>query len=233
MISRAAGRVRGNIAAELRDGQQAIADAVLAGDTPARAMDEHARRLEPIIESAWSDSANRFAARLEGLIDRARKNDEREARIRDWIARHLGKQAQLIADTTVKRVTDRINRGLSDGLSISEIADQLRDEFPAMAATRAAMIARTEVQAAAQAGQLESARASGLALFKEWVSSGDSRVRSFADGRFSHRQADGETVPMDEPFVMTGESLDHPGAFGGSPGNIINCRCSAIYNLPE
>ena len=42
-----------------------------------------------------------------------------------------------------------------------------------------------------------------------------------------------EIVPLDEPFMGTGEPLDYPGATGGSPGNVCNCRCTTIPVIEE
>ena len=63
---------------------------------------------------------------------------------------------------------------------------------------------------------------------KIWRSQGDSRVRT---GVFNHLSADGQRVPVSEPFTVSGESLMWPGdtSYGASVGNVINCRCSAIY----
>lgn len=64
---------------------------------------------------------------------------------------------------------------------------------------------------------------------KEWVTMGDSRVRP------GHRAADSQQVPSDQPFMVAGERLMHPGdrSLGASIGNVINCRCSAVYDTAE
>ena len=68
---------------------------------------------------------------------------------------------------------------------------------------------------------------------KVWRSQGDSRVRG-ADGpsKFDHLAADGQSVDHDGAFDVGGELLLWPGdiSMGASVGNIINCRCSAIYD---
>jgi hypothetical protein len=64
---------------------------------------------------------------------------------------------------------------------------------------------------------------------KVWESVGDDRVRD------AHLEADGQEVPISEPFIVDGESLMFPGdpSLGASAGNIINCRCSVSYNTAE
>jgi hypothetical protein len=36
-------------------------------------------------------------------------------------------------------------------------------------------------------------------------------------------------VPIDEPFIVSGEELMYPGDPSGSAGNVINCRCAIGY----
>lgn len=63
-------------------------------------------------------------------------------------------------------------------------------------------------------------------VMKEWETVGDNKVRD------DHVNADGQRVTVDEPFIVGGEQLRWPGdgGLGASPGNIINCRCSAGYD---
>lgn len=61
---------------------------------------------------------------------------------------------------------------------------------------------------------------------KIWESVGDSHTRD------AHLAADGQEVPISEPFIVDGESLMFPGdpSLGASPGNLINCRCGMAYD---
>lgn len=62
---------------------------------------------------------------------------------------------------------------------------------------------------------------------KEWATILDQVTR------LSHVIADGQKVPMTEPFVVQGELLRRPAdtSLGASASNTINCRCSALYSL--
>lgn len=64
---------------------------------------------------------------------------------------------------------------------------------------------------------------------KVWESVGDDHVRE------AHLEADGQEVPISEPFIVDGESLMFPGDtnLGASAGNVINCRCGVSYNTAE
>ena len=61
----------------------------------------------------------------------------------------------------------------------------------------------------------------GIAAMKEWITQGDARVRD------AHAIMEGETVPINEPFICDGYEMEHPGdSSGGAPAELIyNCRC--------
>jgi hypothetical protein len=68
----------------------------------------------------------------------------------------------------------------------------------------------------------------GVVITKKWATVGDERVRVKP---FNHRAANGQVKRIDIPFEVSGQLLKFPGdrSLGASPGNVINCRCSAIY----
>lgn len=57
---------------------------------------------------------------------------------------------------------------------------------------------------------------------KRWVTRHDDHVR------FTHRKADGQTVPVNQPFRVGGTSLMYPGAKDAEYGEIVNCRCVLV-----
>jgi len=69
---------------------------------------------------------------------------------------------------------------------------------------------------------------------KAWANQGDSRVRSTPEDKFNHLFAE-QTVTLDKPFIVSGEQLRFPGdsSLGASIGNIIECRCSATYDIAD
>lgn len=58
--------------------------------------------------------------------------------------------------------------------------------------------------------------------YKMWVTRRDERVRE------THAAADGQTVPVDHPFLVGGASLQHPGDRTGPASEVINCRCVTV-----
>lgn len=62
---------------------------------------------------------------------------------------------------------------------------------------------------------------------KRWRTVGDNRVRDI------HKEVNFQERLITRPFDVNGERLMHPGdtSLGASAGNVINCRCSAIYDI--
>jgi uncharacterized protein with gpF-like domain len=88
------------------------------------------------------------------------------------------------------------------------------------------MIARTETAAAYNYANLEQATAledSTGPLMKIWVAATDERVRD------THAEADGQRVPLDEDFRVGEESMAHPGDPNADASEVINCRCTMVY----
>lgn len=57
---------------------------------------------------------------------------------------------------------------------------------------------------------------------KRWVTRHDAKVRP------THVEAEGDTVPLDEPFIVGGYPLMYPGERGAPPALVINCRCTMV-----
>lgn len=63
------------------------------------------------------------------------------------------------------------------------------------------------------------------AAMKMWKDMDDARVRPW------HAEADGQMVPVAEPYVVKGELLMYPGdsSFGASVSNLARCRCISLW----
>lgn len=57
---------------------------------------------------------------------------------------------------------------------------------------------------------------------RRWVTMHDDKVRE------THRHAEGQTVGIDEPFVVGGAVLRYPGDRQGPAAEVINCRCVQV-----
>ncbi len=132
-----------------------------------------------------------------------------------------------ITETTRERIQHQVNEGLANGDSVDEIANRLIGDD--VWKSRGRVISRTEVGNASNMAAGAAARRSGLRLKKVWISSQDDRTRRRPRDEFDHLHADGQTVPLDEPFNISGELMMHPCAPGASAGNAVNCRCTTAH----
>jgi SPP1 gp7 family putative phage head morphogenesis protein len=133
-----------------------------------------------------------------------------------------------INDTTRAELEKIFSEGFAQGLNLAQIADRI--EVLGLVRYRAKMIARTEVNTAANRGALIAAQATGLPLKKEWLATMDKRTRD------THKHIDGTTIPFDDMFKVGNDMLECPGDRGGKDGRpktsakeTINCRCTCLF----
>lgn len=124
-----------------------------------------------------------------------------------------------------KQITAAVTTGILTGSSIDRIAADLRRRITDMSIESSIRAARTAVTAAESGGRqatYEKAADMGTEMEKEWIATKDYRTRDW------HGKADGQRVPVNEPFIVKGEKLMFPGdtSLGASGWNIYNCRCA-------
>lgn len=122
-------------------------------------------------------------------------------------AAYLLNQSSL-DDTTLDQIISLIGDGKLDGLTNSEVASQLTDQFDDISQSRADMIARTEAANAMGAANHATASENG-AQTKSWIAAGGAHDDECADN------ADAGEIPIDQPFP-SGDMYEpaHP-----------NCEC--------
>jgi hypothetical protein len=113
-------------------------------------------------------------------------------------------------------LTTAVEKGWDVDRTNRELTQQV-----AMSSFRGEMIARTEVMGAYNSGTRLGGEALGAygPLEHSWLATGDNRTRE------SHAEADGQTIPFDQPFTVGGASLLYPGDSSGPPEEVVNCRC--------
>ena len=132
-----------------------------------------------------------------------------------------------ISTRLANRISDLIEQGRINNLTLPEIARSISNNFLPISRNRAALIARTETHNAASFAnhsyhkQVE--RDLGLKMVKRWVATNDARTRP------AHASANGQTVDMNEKFVVGGAEMDFAGDSAGGAKNVVNCRCVIIY----
>ena len=126
----------------------------------------------------------------------------------------------------MRKLESELTTAILKGEGISDIARRLKSVSEGYLGNtiRIARTETTRVQNSARQSVGEHGKALGFEIYKEWVATNDARTRD------EHRAADGQQVPIDEPFTVGGEHLMYAGdiSMGASPWNTINCRCTVI-----
>jgi SPP1 gp7 family putative phage head morphogenesis protein len=137
---------------------------------------------------------------------------------------YLSERENLLAgvpDEIHQSVERQLDEGMAAGESRGDLSNRIRSLFNDMSKGRADTIAQTETGGAYSFARNEGMKDTGVKN-KRWLASPDDRTR------ISHAEADGQTVPIHEPFVVEGEELMYPGDPNGSAENTINCRCVCV-----
>lgn len=123
-----------------------------------------------------------------------------------------------------QHITAAITKGILLGDPIPEIAKRLQSvaNMGYNAAVRSARTATTAAECAGRTDTYKRAEKMGIHLKQQWVATLDGKTRH------AHRQLDGQTVDVGQPFTVDGYELDYPGD-PKAPGYLIyNCRCTII-----
>ena len=130
------------------------------------------------------------------------------------------KNSELIRNN----LTRELLNGIMQGDSINGIATRIKGvmETSLKDSIRIARTETTRVENKARYDVGKQAENAGLKVVKEWVATHDSRTREW------HNEADGQQVPLDEPFIVGGEEIMYPADPNASAENVINCRCTMI-----
>lgn len=131
----------------------------------------------------------------------------------------LGEDITLLKN----RIRANVSRGIASNMSYADIARNIANSSN-IGMNNAFRIARTEghrIQNQSAMDAANQAKEKGADVVKQWDASLDKRTRA------SHRQLDGQTREIDEPFEINGYKAMQPGGFG-IPSLDINCRCALL-----
>lgn len=108
--------------------------------------------------------------------------------------------------------------------SVVETTEKYADDPWFLSEDRAVMIAENEANAVYGHDEFEDAIREGYTT-KIWVTMQDKRVRD------THREVEGEEIPIDEPFAVGGSLLLYPKdeTYDPDPEETVNCRCSIRF----
>lgn len=187
------------------------------------------QQLQPVVAQVYRDAGDALhASMVEAVGDLPRVSSvaaetylAQSATTFDAIGAQLWEtaRAELIAD-------------MAAGDDIPTLAARLRTSVPDLTARQATLVARTQVNDAANAGSYATAQASGLDLVKGWESTADLRTREthlFAGSRYSGPGM----IPMAENFMVGGWPCERPHDPELPPAERYNCRCTLVYGMRE
>lgn len=195
---------------------------------------QHKTRMTEILTDLSKETSERFKAfKLTGkknIFDNFVENS-----IYSILASNVLTTATTVSSNTVATASAVIMQTMANAVT-NPIAAEPENVANAIAnriggqnsVSRAMTIARTETHKAANVSQYTRAESaatdSGLDVVVEWISTNDGRVRD------SHKNANGQTRPMGQPFNVGGESMKYPSDPTASAANVINCRCVLGYD---
>jgi hypothetical protein len=134
-------------------------------------------------------------------------------------------------DEVYRQILDALGRTSATGGTVEDQVRAVRhvldvtgmQNWPARART----VAVTEVHRVWNFGAL----AAGMRIQQQQLSPLNKRWSARDDDatRPGHARADGQIVPINQPFIVNMEPLMAPGDPSGSPSNVINCRCKPFF----
>lgn len=174
----------------------------------------------------------RRAGRTDDLVAFEFTNED----VQKWVNQSTTRLANSVSGTTEVRVRDLIGKGLEEGKTIDELADDIEDR--GFDSKRARVIARTESARAYVQGQVEAWRQSDVVAGKKWLVAPGACEFCTAIGQES------QTKGIDDAFYVVGDRVS--GTEGGTYvvdfENVVgpplhpNCTCdilSVLKDLPE
>jgi hypothetical protein len=144
--------------------------------------------------------------------------------INAYIANYVRGSVNSITQTTKDQLSTIIENGNEEGLSVSEIKDNIISKLQFMEVARATTITRTTVVSASNYGSLQGAVQNELQLKKVWLPVRDDSTRETHLEMFSY-----PAIDLNDSFVVGDGVGMYPGDPNLPPEEFVNCRCASGY----
>lgn len=121
-----------------------------------------------------------------------------------------------------------VTQAIIQGESVPNMATRVAHSLCVSDRKAAVRYARTAITGAENAGRLDSfyrMEGMGIKIKKTWLAVLDSRTRD------AHRELDGVTIPLDQPFENSIGKIMKPGDPSADGANLWNCRCTMVSSL--
>lgn len=213
----------------------------MAGQKMRRLMNSHKRAIE-------SDGPGlRQKVAVETVYDQSIWDEQLKADLRptlESIARDYGEKVDPDFDVDSVEMQNRINKQMARVLAINtttkdligdvivagllaqesneDIAVRVESMFDSRKDDRITKTSITEVTAAAMGAKYVAGM--GKTGTKTWVTFADGQVRP------THTDSEGQTVPVNEPFIIGGSKMMYPCDPDASVEEVINCRCAMVFS---
>lgn len=153
--------------------------------------------------------------------------------VRNWIAARENR-LQAVPNEVFGLVSHIVDSATTNGASIPDVQAQVEQLFGDTSTpnwkNRARTVARTEVVGAYNGGLHDAfsmivTNDPGTEYVKRWLATEDTRTRP------DHVEADGQTVPFDQPFIVGGFQMQHPHDPDAPAKEVVNCRCVELLEI--
>ncbi len=151
----------------------------------------------------------------------------------NWRNQRAIEQSLIINDTNQDQINQATTKAIDEADDPSNRGEVVAISSSILARwfkTRASTISEFETVNPAETTKNFEARELSTEPLKDdktWITVGDARVRD------SHKAANNQTVNIDSSFSVGTSELKYPadGSLGASIEELMNCRCSAVYNI--
>lgn len=193
--------------------------------------DQVDRTLLPVVAEVYQTSAGTVHTQLVDAANIAGLPPVTSAAAEQYLATARNTFAN-VGDQLWANARTQLVEGFANGESIPELAARVRGAAQVTAPT-AVLVARTQVLDASNSGSIATARASGLALRKGWLSTPDPRTRPSHVTAGHTYGTDQQFIPLADQFVVGGYSCDRPHDPTLPPAERSRCRCTIGYAVSD
>lgn len=195
--------------------------------------------LSRTVRDVYADGFNTFSVFTYNWLTARKAEPDEETRKRmmliliNFFFANLQLLVQQMTRTSRIDIFAIVQAGVEQDKTNVQIAQDIRRAAPGLAARRSMDRASTSTLESSSLGGNAAAREVKV-ITKVWWTTLDERTRRGERG-FDHAAAHLQEVPVQNPFIVSGEMMNYPGdsQLGASVGNRINCRCVPIFNLPN